>query len=218
MTFKERILEKIQISWLAPEESLTYGILQTQEYHRVLMCTLWLFSLKNLSLDKCRDQGNGRCCPGPLLPMQTGSAPKTLTSDPVRSRGHWEESAPGGKNRGGSEYQPVPGVAVTKSWAVVGCENSHNWFLLPFLLFPPTNKQSGISRVRTCSLEAAMQCGLISEVLLEVEERSSGGNLPILGQNWGSLALLSSVIGGVPLRGGEVPSGAVGTWWSSGQA
>lgn len=57
-----------------------------------------------------------------------------------------------------------------------------------------------------------MQCGLISEVLLEVEERSSGGNLPILGQNWGSLALLSSVIGGVPLRGGEVPSGAVGTW------
>lgn len=71
------------------------------------------------------------------MPMQTGTAPKTLAPDLVGSRGREGESAPGGRDRGGFTYQPVVGVAITQSNAVVGrWENSHPCFCSQFPSFP----------------------------------------------------------------------------------
>lgn len=150
--------------------------------------------------------------PWASMPTQTGTAPETLTPDPVRSRCQQGEPAPGERDRTGSTYQAVAGVAIAQRGAGVGeCRNSHNLFLLPFLLFPSVNKPLEFHGMGHAVRSLRCQHGLISEVLLKAEGMSSGGSSPIPGRSWASLGLGSRGVGGAT-GWGEVPSGAAGTW------
>ena len=82
--------------------------------------------------------------------MQTGTALRPwplILSEAVATRG---ESSLGGKDRRGSTYQPLPGVAIAKSCTEVGgCE-------IVITCSCSQRMRPGISQDRTCSLEPAM--------------------------------------------------------------
>lgn len=119
--------------------------------------------------------------PRASMPTQTGTAPKTLAPDPVRNRGHERESAPGGRDRGGFTYQPVAGVAITQSGSVAGrWENSHPCSCSQFPSFPPVNKHLEFEGMEHADWNQRCKHGLIAQVLVWAQERSSGGSSPIL--------------------------------------